>query len=430
MRCPFVVAALLLALGPVPARAGAMLYATASGAQRVDGFCLGPNGGMASDARVQQGTGGIEPRRVLVVNGVLYVAELDRVEAYDIGPGGGLTRRGRTAPRSGQPNIDPRDIEASADGTTLYVPHRGEGFLAAYPLPFSGETDFVTCVQGAAGFSYQQVSVAGDKLYVSGGGSFGSIVVYPLGQNALFPSDANALPQTPTDCGKPLQNEARPDPFEDIAPERVSLRRLLARPSRFEIRDGVLYVVERDNIRITAFRLLSDGNFCPTEKGAKKKNRVCLATLPTDSKDIAWLQPSDSHTRAVARYQTLLLYGSTLIATEFNQGRVVAFALGEPRKADDQCTPGTCLPARPTRRLPEDLTATPVHMHVALAGPGNALPEAEKDVLYVSTGAANRIRAYKLENGLPAKTFFSETKAVRNTFPNDVAVAVLSANCN
>src|SRR5438876_1452813 len=87
-----------------PALAGSILYATAASQQRIDGFCLGADSALAATPRVQIGTLGGLPRRVLVGNGVLYVAEVDRIEAFTIGARGGPpssagTRRGPTRDR-------------------------------------------------------------------------------------------------------------------------------------------------------------------------------------------------------------------------------------------------------------------------------------------------------------------------------------------
>src|SRR5256712_12042822 len=72
--------------------AGSILYAPAASQQRIDGFCLGADGALAATPAVQIATLGRLPRRVLVGNGVLYVAEADRIEAFGIGEHGGLPR--------------------------------------------------------------------------------------------------------------------------------------------------------------------------------------------------------------------------------------------------------------------------------------------------------------------------------------------------
>src|SRR5690349_2957648 len=91
----------LVALATVvsPARAGSILYATAASVQRVDGFCIRNDGSLAPTASTQVDTAGDGPRRLVVgPNGVLYVAETDRVEAFRIGRRGGLVRVGETKP--------------------------------------------------------------------------------------------------------------------------------------------------------------------------------------------------------------------------------------------------------------------------------------------------------------------------------------------
>src|SRR5438477_12878 len=79
-----------------PALAGSILYATAASQQRIDGFCLAADGALAATPSVQIGTLGGLPRRVLVGNGVLYVAEVDRIEAFAISAHGGLRSLGGT----------------------------------------------------------------------------------------------------------------------------------------------------------------------------------------------------------------------------------------------------------------------------------------------------------------------------------------------
>src|SRR5438132_13016143 len=77
-------------LAALPAAGGTILYATAATPGRIDGFCVGRGGALTPGATVHADTGGTEPRRLLVANGVLYVGESDRVEAFSIGPRGGL----------------------------------------------------------------------------------------------------------------------------------------------------------------------------------------------------------------------------------------------------------------------------------------------------------------------------------------------------
>jgi len=99
-----------------PALAGSILYATAASQQRIDGFCLGADGALAATPTVQIATLGRLPRRVLVGNGVLYVAEADRIEAFAIGAHGGLRPLAGSDPVT---NFNPQDLTLNPDGKTL-----------------------------------------------------------------------------------------------------------------------------------------------------------------------------------------------------------------------------------------------------------------------------------------------------------------------
>src|SRR5207237_5769775 len=90
-------------LAALPAAGGTILYATAASPGRVDGFCVGAGGGFVPGASVHTiDTNGKEPRRLLVVpgptgtDGVLYVGERDRVDAFKIGAHGSLSHAGST----------------------------------------------------------------------------------------------------------------------------------------------------------------------------------------------------------------------------------------------------------------------------------------------------------------------------------------------
>src|SRR5881628_531407 len=97
-----------------PAPAGSILYATAASQQRIDGFCLGADGALAATPAVQIATLGRLPRRVLVGNGVLYVAEADRIEAFGIGEHGGLRRLAGSEPVK---SFNPQDLTHNPTGS-------------------------------------------------------------------------------------------------------------------------------------------------------------------------------------------------------------------------------------------------------------------------------------------------------------------------
>src|SRR5207237_8067701 len=101
---------------------------------------------------------------------------------------------------------------------------------------------------------------------------------------------------------------------------------------------------------------------------------------------------------------------STLPAAQLEKGGTDAYRL----KPDGR------LPRQPTRQTKQDVRTSPVRMAVSDDG-----------VLYVSAGEFDRIQAFKLRqsDGLPATTPFSETDEQTGSFPNDVALAMLSEGC-
>ena len=193
---------------------------------------------------------------------------------------------------------------------------------------------------------------------------------------------------------------------------QISLRRSLARPKAFQITNGVLYVEEKNTRRIVAFRLQPNG-FCHYAQKQDDGSFVCQGDTPIDPDKPnkgEWKQPPDSKTDEIERYQGLLLVGSTLIGTQFNDGRLDAYTI----KPDGK------LPKNATRVGKKDPRRSPIRM---TAYPGR------EDLLYVAGGILDRVLVFRLSNGLPDTDPFSQTAADRNAFPNDVAVAVFPDAC-
>jgi hypothetical protein len=119
----------------LPAAAGQILYATAAIGNRVEGFCVRDNGGLAPSPLREMDT--IEnPRRVIVSGDALYVAGTTRVEAFKIDASGRLTSLGRTPFVDG---ANPRDI-AVDPARTLSTPREASPrrtSRAAHAAPFS-----------------------------------------------------------------------------------------------------------------------------------------------------------------------------------------------------------------------------------------------------------------------------------------------------
>src|SRR6184192_2615094 len=232
-----------------PALAGSILYATAASQQRIDGFCLGADGALAATPTVQIATLGRLPRRVLVGNGVLYVAEADRIEAFAIGQRGGLRRLAGSEPVE---SLNPQDLTLNPDGKTLYVTHLG--FLEAFALDAEGglPKQFTSCVQGENTNDFLDAQATSGLLYVSADDIPGRIAIYRLNLDG-------SLPQT----GCRLDNT---DAAKVTTPD--SLRKRLQRPKAFVVVGDFIYVEQRSIHRLTAFRLQPDGTFCDKRKDA------------------------------------------------------------------------------------------------------------------------------------------------------------------
>jgi hypothetical protein len=393
-----------LAAGPALAASEAILYATASTVHRVDGFRINCRGGLDEKpipASVFP-TGGRNPRRLLSAQigtaRVLYVAERDRVEALEIGERGALRRIGRT---NVQPNMDPRDMAISPDGTRLYVTERGLQRVAAYPLGPDGAPagEHSSCVLGSRSVGFQHVRVQNGLLYVTADGFPGRISVYQLdAAGDVLSKQTDDDPATPDTFIAATPALCRPLDEDNVRPPDtgpVSERRKLNGPKSFLIADGILYVEERDVARISSFRLLPDGNFtAPVTDGDKRK-----------------FQKRESRTDPIVPYEQIVLHGRTLLGSFFGRGRIDAFRL-----RDD----GT-LPRKRSAHTEENVRMTPVGLTTS--------PEA--NVLYVGSGAFDRVVAFQLspEGALRAQEPFDETDNDENSFPNDVAIAVLSDVC-
>jgi len=417
------VLALCLAVGAGGrlAAAGTMLYATAASQNRVDGFCVGDKGGgLAASPSVSVALNGASPRRALVANGVLYVGEDDRVEAFAIGPHGGLRRL------TGTNHVDPAmrvaDMAFSPDGRTLYVAQNGYGRVVAYPLDAEGglSPDFTSCIQGKAGTSYLAILVNGELLYTSEQLT-DRIATFPIGADGSLPAapstcvlgtttvdrppatatgnvscGANACEKSVTKCcvGAPriaCTADADCDPLAGTSRTKITgLRSIL-------IVGDMLYAEAVDAKKIVAFRLQGNGLFAPS--GLRPNGKKFLQ------------QKAESRTAQIFWYADLHFYAKSLIASQFKHGRIDAYRL----KADGK------LPKQPTRFTKANVAATPVRMTISPDG-----------VLYVAGGELDSVQAFHLRptDGLPARTPFSQTTVQTGSFPNDVALAVLSDGCS
>src|SRR5439155_17919482 len=394
-----------------------MLYATAATVGRVDGFCVNRGGALTPGASVHADTGvdpsspGVHdsssnPRRLLVGNGVLYVGEHDRVEAFSIGPHGGLKFLNRTALIS-SPAMDVMDMALSPDGKTLYVAQNGPDRIAGYSLDATGvpARDFSSCIQGRVNVSYRALRVSNSLLYVSEQLTPGRIAVFPIDAGGgLGPCSAqrSTVCQGGSRAGQMCSTEdanattgcpGATCPGCCVAATRpISERRRIQRPRPFVIMGDRLYVDEVGTARIKGFGLQADGLFSPPTMVGKR---------------LRWEKPF-SRTDPVLAYVDVVLFRSTLLASQFEKGRIDAYRL----------TPDGRLPHQPTRRSNQDVRTSPVRMTVS-----------EDGVLYVAAGELDRVEAFRLRQSdglLASATPFSQTDEQTGSFPNDVALAMLS----
>ena len=392
----YVLAVALVAGAASPGHgAGMILYATAASQQRVDGFCVRRDGGLAPTPSVQIATAGIEPRRLLVAGGVLYVAELNQVEAFEIGAQGGLKKRGHTEvlkKKETGNNMEAVDIATSPDGSLLYVAERGPDQVVAYSIPLASDeqgSQLTSCIQGESNADFLALAVHAGLLYVAGAGQVRGVNVFVLNADG-------SLPAPPANC---LRSTSTQDRSEPTVP--LSCRKRLDKPRGMVIDEtsNILYVEDKTQSRVFAFALQPDGTFSPAPatclQGSRKKKEQQKPLNKTDM---------------VLPYQSLLLSHTTLFGIQFEHGRIDAYHLSDGK-----------LSLQPTRDF-ADVRMTPVRGAISADG----------GVLYLGGGELDGVRAFHLnkDDGMLAETdFFSETDSQPGSFPNDVAVAMVSDSC-
>jgi len=436
-------AALVVALGS-PAAAEQMLYATAAVANRVEGFCLGPNGGITTLRPVIQTDTIDNPRRLLIPDkpdgspgDVLYVAGRRKVQSFRIKTNGGLESIGTTRELR---NANPYDFTVDAARTHVYVPNRGTARVEAYPLnPETGGIlggDMTSCARLRSDVNLQDVEVGSasgaEVLYVTGStsqfvtGKRGRVDVFQLTDGELPDLwDETIDPEGAYRCGNPdatttstttstsstslttltttVTTTTTSTTVDTRFTQTLSTRKKMRGPGPFVLSDtnadGVadyIYVYDVFARRIIEFEL-TDGLF-------------------TDEK-----QPRVAASNEVGRFLDLIGVGQTLLGAADNLGRVRAFAL----KADDQGL-RTRVPKKSQRQTKKIIDSTPVRIRTGTMDDTSM-------VLYVSGGGANRVYGYRMistSKGLfPEVMAFSATERRKATYPNDVAVAQIAGSC-
>src|SRR5262249_14038581 len=158
--------------------------------------------------------------------------ESDRVEAFSIGPHGGLKFLNRTEVIS-SPAMDVMDMALSPDGKMLYVAQNGPDRIAAYPLDATGTParDITSCIQGRVNVAYRALGVSNSLLYVSEQLTPGRIAVFPIDTGGV-------LGHAPGECTTPTGAQ-RPE-----ATVPMSERRRIQRPRSFVVIGDRIYVEE------------------------------------------------------------------------------------------------------------------------------------------------------------------------------------------
>lgn len=245
---------LATALSVVPAaHADPILYATAATTGEVTSYCIRNGGVLDADPLERINTIGNSPSRLILLQTqpdpaapplqFVYAAENDRVEVFQVGPGGHLTRSGRiprqpvpSDPASGLTAMNAHDIKvaqaADGSGPLLYTPERGDNRLAAFTLdpttglstvPLQGfrcvggsrdgivcdptvsgvcpstekspaTCSFVSvsdasgssCVEGPSPADWEDVLVANGVLFAARSTSLGEAIVYNLNPDGNF----------------------------------------------------------------------------------------------------------------------------------------------------------------------------------------------------------------------------------------------------
>jgi hypothetical protein len=282
---------LVTALRVVPAaHADPIIYATAATTGEVTSYCIRAGGVLDADPLQRINTIGNSPSRLILLQTqpdpaapplqFVYAAENDRVEVFQVGPGGRLSRQGRiprqpvpSDPGSGLTAMNAHDIKiaqaADGSGPLLYTPERGDNRIAAFTLdpttglstvPLQGfrcvggsrdgivcdptvsgvcpstekspaTCSFVSvsdapgssCVEGPSPADWEDVLVANGVLFAARSTSLGEAIVYNLNPDGNFSNGLLVVNETigsgtnPTQCaGKNCNQDNKVYPVNSL----------------------------------------------------------------------------------------------------------------------------------------------------------------------------------------------------------------------
>jgi 6-phosphogluconolactonase (cycloisomerase 2 family) len=240
-----------------------VLYAAMSQGDRIDAFRLGSDGLLPSepfDSIVLD-----NPRRLAVMDGVLYATIFDRVVAMRLGADGSLPDVPTSSSDSNR-RYDPIAIEAR--NGFVYVAAAGLGQVQSYEVDEDGDLPFLPTGAGSTEVpsDYGTLAFNGDFLYVASRDSQ-AIDLFILEQDGNVP---------------PLGELQEPQDAVSLADDMI-------------IRNGILYVTSGSDRSIRAYTLQPEGQ------------------VPDDH---------DSRTDNEEFYSDILISGDTLYAAAYNAGRI------------------------------------------------------------------------------------------------------------
>lgn len=245
-----------------------MLYAAHANADRVDAYRLGTDGLLP--AKPFSSINILNPRRLLVANGVLFIAGRNQVFSVVPGADGSLPSK-PTSSSFERTNI--LAMEMVVANNKLYVALSGANAIEAYPIDANGRIPSAPSSFGV-GLTlsdYRALALTGNRLYAS---------ARTTAKVDLFVLEANGeLPELP-------ENQ-EPDIFAAL-------------PDDIVVRDGILYLTSGTDVDVQAFVLRPNG---------------LLNEEP------------DAETKGAEFYNDLILDGNLIYAAGFSAGRIDVYAL-------------------------------------------------------------------------------------------------------
>ncbi len=252
------------------------LYVTEARGNRLAAYRLGSDGLMPAapfDTINLQ-----NPRRIILVGDILYVATDDEVLSIRINADGSLPSvpTARSLPSN---NADILDLLVVGD--TLYAAFSGFRAIEVFRLSAGGHiTDSPIGEGGEFSSDYQSIALFGEFLYAGARATARIDTFLVAGDGSI---SEEPLKQTPAT--------------------------FLSLPDKLLTRGGMLYSASKGRRRIVAYQIRADG------------------LLPEEA---------DSETARAGAYQDIILDGDTVYASAFNEGRIDTFFLNADGSLQDR----------------------------------------------------------------------------------------------